>query len=108
MPKVTYVQPDGSATAYSFATGNSLMLAAQSQGVDGILGECGGQAMCATCHVYVEEKYLQFLPPVSEEEDAMLAEAAAERRPTSRLSCQLPVTDELDGMVLEVPEEQIW
>ena len=108
MPKVTYVQTDGSVTTYDFPVGNSLMLAAQSHGVDGILGECGGQAMCATCHVYVDEKYLEYLPEVSEEEDEMLEEAIAERRSNSRLSCQLPVTEQLDGVVLEVPEEQAW
>ncbi|MEV8515203.1 2Fe-2S iron-sulfur cluster-binding protein [Dactylosporangium sp. NPDC051484] len=107
MPKVTFVQADGASATYDFAVGKSLMLAAQSQGVDGILGECGGQAMCATCHVYVGEKYLEYLPEVSEEEDEMLGEAAAERRPNSRLSCQIRITEELDGLVLEVPEEQV-
>ncbi|MFF2299333.1 2Fe-2S iron-sulfur cluster-binding protein [Arthrobacter sp. NPDC058127] len=108
MPKVTYVQADGSAETYDFAVGKSLMLAAQSHGVDGILGECGGQAMCATCHVYVDEKFLDFLPEVSEDEDEMLAEAAAERRSNSRLSCQIPVREELDGVTLVVPKEQTW
>jgi 2Fe-2S ferredoxin len=108
MPKVTYIQTDGASETYDFPVGNSLMLAAQAHGVDGILGECGGQAMCATCHVYVDEKYLQHLPEVSEDEDEMLEEALAERRPNSRLSCQIPVTGELDGVVLEVPEEQAW
>src|SRR3984893_12204988 len=103
MPKVTYVQPDGARETFDIATGKSLMLGAQSHGVDGILGECGGQAMCATCHVYVDEKYRQYLPEVSEDEDEMLEEALAERRPNSRLSCQIPVTGELDGVVLQVP-----
>jgi 2Fe-2S ferredoxin len=108
MPKVTYVQADGSSATYDFSVGNSLMLAAQSQGVDGILVECGGQAMCATCHVYVDEKYLDRLPDMSEDENEMLEEATAERRPTSRLSCQIPVTEDLDGVTLEVPEEVTW
>ena len=108
MPKVTYIQADGSSATYDFSVGKSLMLAAQSQGVDGILGECGGQAMCATCHVYVEETYLDRLPEMSEDENEMLEEAAAERRPNSRLSCQIPITDDLDGITLEVPEEQVW
>lgn len=108
MPKVTYVQADGATETYDFSVGNSLMLAAQANGVDGILGECGGQAMCATCHVYVGEAYLQHLPEMSDDENEMLEEATAERRPNSRLSCQLPVTEQLDGVVLEVPEEQAW
>ena len=108
MPQVTYVQIDGTTETFDLGVGKSLMLAAQSHGVSGILGECGGQAMCATCHVYVDERYLAHLPEMSEDEDVMLEEAASERKPTSRLSCQIDVTDELDGVVLHVPEEQVW
>jgi 2Fe-2S ferredoxin len=108
MPEVTYVQADGSVETLDLTPGKSLMLGAQSHGVPGILGECGGQAMCATCHVYVDETYLDRLPPVSEDEDAMLDDAAAERKPNSRLSCQVEVTDDIDGIVLHVPEEQLW
>jgi 2Fe-2S ferredoxin len=108
MPEVTYVQADGSAQTLELSTGKSLMLAAQSHGVAGILGECGGQAMCATCHVYVDERYLDRLPPMTEDEDVMLEETASERTPNSRLSCQVDVTDDLDGLVLRVPEEQLW
>ena len=107
MPRVTYVQADGSAQTLELSSGKSLMLAAQSHGVAGILGECGGQAMCATCHVYVEEAYLGRLPEMTEDEDAMLEEAAAPRKPTSRLSCQVELTDDLDGLVLHLPEEQL-
>jgi len=108
MPRVTYIQTDGSSEALDLAVGKSLMLAAQSNGVAGILGECGGQAMCATCHVYVDERFLERLPAISDDEDAMLDEAASERKPTSRLSCQIEVTDELDGLELHVPAEQVW
>lgn len=107
MPRITYVQADGSSQILEPSTGKSLMLAAQSHGVAGILGECGGQAMCATCHVYVEESYLGRLPEMTEDEDVMLEEAVAPRRPNSRLSCQIAVTDELDGLVLHLPEEQL-
>ena len=106
MPEVTYVQADGSARSFELSTGKSLMLAAQSHGVAGILGECGGQAMCATCHVYVDEAYLDRLPEMTEDEDAMLEDAVCPRRPNSRLSCQVEVADELDGLVLHIPEEQ--
>src|SRR6201996_2658926 len=106
MPKVTYVQPDGARETFDIATGKSLMLGAQSHGVAGILGECGGQAMCATCHVYVDSKDLELLPSMSEDEDAMLEDTASERKPTSRLSCQIDASDELDGIVVHLPEEQ--
>jgi ferredoxin, 2Fe-2S len=74
--------------------------------VSGILGECGGQAMCATCHVYVDAKDLGALPPMSDDEDAMLEDTASERKPSSRLSCQLDASDELDGLVVYLPDEQ--
>src|SRR5246127_1501203 len=106
MPKVTYVQPDGGRETFDIAAGKSLMLGAQSHGVEGILGECGGQAMCATCHIYVDAKDLDVLPSMSEDEDAMLEDHASERKPTSRLSCQLEACEELDGIVVYLPEEQ--
>jgi 2Fe-2S ferredoxin len=106
MPKVTYVQPDGARETFDIATGKSLMLGAQSHGVAGILGECGGQAMCATCHVYVDANDLDALPPMSDDEDAMLDDTASERKPSSRLSCQLEASDELDGVVVYLPDEQ--
>jgi 2Fe-2S ferredoxin len=106
MPKVTYVQPDGARETFDIASGKSLMLGAQSNGVEGILGECGGQAMCATCHVYVDSKDLEALPPISEDEEAMLEDTASERKSTSRLSCQLEACDDLDGIVVYLPEEQ--
>jgi 2Fe-2S ferredoxin len=106
MPKVTYVQADGVRESFDIATGKSLMLGAQSNGVSGILGECGGQAMCATCHVYVDAKDLDLLSPMSEEEDAMLEDTASERKPNSRLSCQIDACDDLDGIVVYLPDEQ--
>jgi 2Fe-2S ferredoxin len=108
MPDVIYVNPDGSEQSYSISTGTSLMLGALSNGVEGILGECGGQAMCATCHVYVDKRFLDRLPERSEDEDAMLEDTASERRFNSRLSCQIVSSDEIDGIVLHLPEEQTW
>ncbi|MCE0445513.1 (2Fe-2S)-binding protein [Streptomyces tricolor] len=72
-------------------------------GVDGIVGECGGGAMCATCHVYVDRGRPVTLPAVSDIEDELLHTTACPRRENSRLSCQLPVTDEIDGLVVDVP-----
>ncbi|MER7003268.1 2Fe-2S iron-sulfur cluster-binding protein [Dactylosporangium sp. NPDC000555] len=106
MPKVTYVQPDGSAESHDVPTGKSLMLAAISNNVAGILGECGGQAMCATCHVYVDEEFLDRLAPPSEDEDEMLEATTSERRSNSRLSCQLICGPELDGLIVTLPEDQ--
>jgi 2Fe-2S ferredoxin len=74
--------------------------------VEGILGECGGQAMCATCHVYVDAKDLENLPEMSDDEDAMLEDTASERKSNSRLSCQIDASDELDGIVVYLPDEQ--
>ncbi len=107
MPKITYVHPDGAREELEIAEGTSVMQGATSNGIDGIVAECGGNCMCATCHVYVEPSQLALLPPMSEEEDALLDGAAAERRPNSRLSCQITVTQALDGLVVQLPERQV-
>lgn len=107
MPNVTYRHPNGSTTSVSARTGTSVMQAAIAEGVDGIIGECGGQAMCATCHVYVDPDQGLDLPPLSDDEDALLDGTAAERMPNSRLSCQIRMTDALDGLVVELPDRQI-
>lgn len=82
------------------------MQTALDNGVDGIVGECGGSAMCATCHVYVDEAFLDLLPPMKEVENEMLECTATERRPNSRLSCQIKLDAVLDGIVVELPETQ--
>lgn len=107
MVKVTYRAHDGSETVVEANAGTSLMQTAIANGIDGIVGECGGSAMCATCHVYVPEDWLQRLPPRSEVEDEMLDSAVAERKGNSRLSCQIVAAPEIDGIVVEMPEEQI-
>lgn len=107
MPNVTYRQPDGSTISVSARVGKSVMQAAIAEGVDGIIAECGGQAMCATCHVYVNPDQGFDLPPMSDDEDAMLDGTAAERLPSSRLSCQIKMTDALDGLVVDLPDRQI-
>lgn len=87
--------------------GSSLMRLAVTQGVDGIVGECGGQAMCATCHVYVREPFLEALPEMSEDEDEMLDCTAAPRDDLrSRLSCQLELVSAIDGIEVDVPPAQ--
>jgi ferredoxin, 2Fe-2S len=107
MPTITYVRPDGTRDALDVALGSTVMLGAISQGIDGIVAECGGNCMCATCHVYVAEDQLGRLPAMSEDEDALLDSTASERKANSRLSCQLTVTPELDGLVVVLPERQV-
>ena len=106
MPIITFRQPDGATQKVDAATGTSLMRAAVANDVPGILAECGGQSMCATCHVYVDPSDADRLPPVDDEEDEMLDVAEAERRETSRLSCQVMIEDALDGLAVDVPETQ--
>ena len=106
MPKVTYRQPDGSSETIDVPVGWSLMEAAIQNGVDGIVAECGGGCACATCHVYVEDPARPGLPEVSAMEGDMLECTAAERRDASRLSCQLRMTEDLDGLVVNVPDCQ--
>jgi ferredoxin, 2Fe-2S len=106
MVNITYVEPSGEAVTVDVPEGWSLMQGATANGVDGIVGECGGSCACATCHCYVEPSRLEALPEPSESELAMLENAAAERRPNSRLACQLKAGATLEGMVLTLPETQ--
>jgi ferredoxin, 2Fe-2S len=107
MPKITYVHPNGTRETLDVPVGTSVMRAAILNGVDGIVAECGGEMMCATCHVYVEEEQYAQTPHQSDDEKALLEFTASERRPNSRLSCQLVVTPELDGLVVYLPETQV-
>ena len=106
MPRVIYRAHDGRETAVAVPLGHSLMEAARANGVDGIVGQCGGSMMCATCHVYADPARLGDLPAMSATEDAMLDSTVCERRANSRLSCQLKVTEAFDGLVVEMPAEQ--
>src|ERR1700677_3177307 len=104
---VTYISYAGDTNQVNVPVGDSVMEGAIKNGIDGIVAECGGTCQCGTCHVYVEETFLDRLPPIQEDEDAMLADTnACPRRPNSRLSCQLQVTRELDGLVVHTPERQ--
>jgi 2Fe-2S ferredoxin len=106
MPRVTYIDTAGKETTLDIEIGTSVMQAAVFNGVDGIVAECGGSCMCATCHVYVRDDLLAKTPPMQPDEDAMLEGTASERRPNSRLSCQLVVSPEMDGLVVYLPETQ--
>lgn len=106
MPRVMYISHDGKETALDIEVGTSVMQAAVFNGVDGIVAECGGSCMCATCHVYVREDQLGLCPPLETDEDAMLEGTASPRLPNSRLSCQLVVSEQMDGLVVTLPETQ--
>jgi 2Fe-2S ferredoxin len=106
VPAVTYVSSDGERDEVELAAGTTVKDGALENGVEGIVAECGGNAMCATCHVYVDESWLEKLPERSDVEDEMLDSTACERTENSRLSCQIRLTDELDGLVVHLPEEQ--
>ncbi len=106
MPRVTYVQPDGVRREVEAPAGTTLMEAAVDNAVEGIVAECGGACSCATCHVYVEPEWLDKLPPPEPQEDGML-DCVLDRRPESRLSCQIVLREDLDGIVVRVADEQI-
>ena len=105
MPKITYIAFDGTETVVDAKEGMSVMQTAVNNGVDGIVAECGGACSCATCHVHVEEEWFDKLPEVQNMEKEML-DFVMSPQPTSRLSCQIKVTAELDGLVVHTPESQ--
>ncbi|MEJ2759978.1 MAG: 2Fe-2S iron-sulfur cluster-binding protein [Gammaproteobacteria bacterium] len=105
MPKIKYIAADGTETVVEAKVGQSVMLTAINNNVPGIVAECGGACSCATCHVHVEPEWSDRLPPPEDMEKDML-EFAMEPDETSRLSCQIKVTEELDGLVVHTPESQ--
>ncbi|WBO69698.1 MULTISPECIES: 2Fe-2S iron-sulfur cluster-binding protein [Streptomyces] len=106
MPKITYVSCDGDERTVDVPVGTSVMRGAVFNYVDGIVAQCGGNMQCATCHVYVDGAALDKLEPREPGEDGMLDFTASPRRPNSRLSCQLKVTDAVDGLIVHIPERQ--
>lgn len=101
MPRIVYIEPDGDRVEVDVEEGYSVMEGAIMNGVEGIEAECGGACSCATCHCYVQGDWWDKLPAMDVIEDSML-EAATERCANSRLTCQIEVTDKLDGLVLKV------
>lgn len=106
MTTITFIESHGQAVTVDVADGWSLMQGAVANGVEGIVGECGGSCACATCHCYVERDRLDELEPASANEQDMLEEVAADRRPNSRLACQVKVRASLQGLVIHLPDRQ--
>lgn len=105
MPNIKFIQFDGSERSIDVKSGFSLMEGAIWQDIDGIEAQCGGALSCATCHVIVDPRWADRLTPASDGENDMLSGIEG-RQPTSRLSCQIKVTDDLEGLVVTVPEHQ--
>jgi ferredoxin, 2Fe-2S len=105
MPKIVFIEPDGARREITAPVGITLMEAARQNGVRGILAQCGGACACATCHVYIDPAWTAKLEPREDMEECML-ETAWEPKQNSRLSCQVHVTAELDGIPVTVPQQQ--
>ena len=106
MPKITYIEHDGKTHTIEVASGLSVMEGAVQNNIPGIDADCGGSMACVTCHVYVKEEWFNKLPKKEDGEEDML-DMAFEPKKNSRLSCQLMVSDQLDGLVVNLPEKQV-
>lgn len=106
MSSITFTTAEGTATVLEANVGDSVMETAVRNGVTGIVAECGGSLSCATCHVIVDGADFEALPEMEEMEDEMLWGTAVDRTPTSRLSCQIRVTDGMD-LHVRLPETQV-
>jgi ferredoxin, 2Fe-2S len=105
MPTITYIDASGTARSVTASTGATVMETAIKNSIPGIEAECGGACACATCHVYVDEAWASKTGKAQPMEDDML-DFAFEVKPTSRLSCQIKVTDALDGLIVHTPAKQ--
>ena len=105
MAKITYIEFNGKEHELDVAPGLSVMQGAVQNNVRGIIAECGGACSCATCHVYVDEAWVQKVGKKGENEEALL-DAVCDLKPNSRLACQITVTEELDRLVVRMPPKQ--
>ena len=105
MPKITYIEHNGKKHTVDVANGLSIMEGAVQNNIPGIDADCGGAMACATCHVYVKEEWFNNLPQKEQGEEDML-DMAFEPKKNSRLSCQILVSKELDGIVVDLPKKQ--
>jgi ferredoxin, 2Fe-2S len=106
VPKLVYVSADGEEFRVDATLGESVMATAVKNGVPGIIGDCGGNASCGTCHVWVREPFCEAVGPPHDLEDDLLDLGVSDRRDESRLSCQIEVTEELDGLTVDIPPDQ--
>ncbi len=107
MAKITYIEHNGTEHVVDVAPGLTVMEGARDNGVPGIEADCGGACACSTCHVYIAEDWVEKLPPAEAMEADMLDFAWQPDPVRSRLTCQIKVTEELDGLVVNLPEKQI-
>ena len=105
MPKITYIEHSGKSHTINVASGLSVMEGAVQNNIPGIDADCGGSMACATCHVYVKEEWFDKLPKKEDGEEDMI-DMAYEPNKYSRLSCQLTVSDKLEGLTVKLPEKQ--
>lgn len=105
MAKVTYIQADGDSKEVDVTVGKSVKDGAVNNLIPGILAECGGACACATCHVYIDDAWTEKVGPAGDVEKDML-DFAVDPKDNSRLSCQVDITEDLDGLVVHVPAEQ--
>lgn len=105
MPAITYIEFDGTEYHVDVAVGNSVMEGALNNMIDGIVAECGGSCVCCTCHCMIDPEWSKIVGDANDEENELL-EMLDVREPTSRLSCQVQVSAEMDGMVVRLPESQ--
>lgn len=105
MPKVTYIEANGQSHEVDLDAGVSLMQGAVDNMIEGIVAECGGSCSCATCHCYIDQQWLDKLEPATEMENDLL-ECVTEPKDNSRLSCQIVMSDDLNGLVVHLPESQ--
>jgi len=105
MAKIIYITSDGTRYETEVENGYSVMEGAINNDIGGIVAECGGACACATCHSYVDEAWMDKMPPMDDMEDSML-DAAFKRKDNSRLTCQIEVNDGLDGLIIHVADNE--
>ncbi len=105
MPTITFIESNGTQHLVKGEIGQSIMQAAMSAMIPGIQGDCGGACSCATCHAFIDDTWAEILPGMEEGESDML-EYASERKENSRLTCQLTISEDMDGIVLRLPASQ--
>ena len=107
MVKITYIEFNGTEHVIDVANGMTVMEGARDNNIPGIEADCGGACACSTCHVYVDPSWIEKLPKIEDMEEDMLDFAYLPDENTSRLTCQINVTDDLDGLIVKMPEKQI-